>query len=324
SDLFGARQEARMTRVADTDLFYLTTEVEPDARVSYMLLRDYECIVDPRNPLRVTSMIYGPEMEVGSQRPPAPFEMSELRMPRYKAADFLEPVAEAARGTIVEQSGAPTGMTLKVYLPNGYANSEERYPVVYFTGARLALDAGHWDVALDNLIAAKRVAPMLVVFINPPDQTFPTAVADLVADSVVPLIDANYRTIADRDHRACVATGSASAVAISTVAKRADLFSRLGVQSTFILDFMREQIDPLVKATGDPKLRVYIEWSRYDLRNPHEAWDMGEIAREYDRMFRDRGHEVSGGEFNDGAGWPSWRSRTDRLLQALFPATVAP
>ena len=41
-DLFGARQERAMTRVPDTDLFYLTTRLEPDARTNYLFLEDYK------------------------------------------------------------------------------------------------------------------------------------------------------------------------------------------------------------------------------------------------------------------------------------------
>lgn len=325
SDLFGARQEARMTRVAGSDLFYLTTDVEPDARISYIFLRDYQDMPDPRNPQRVTSMIYGREMEVGSQRPPAPFEMSELRMPAYRPPDFLTPLADAAqRGAIEDVSGGPEGVTLKAYLPTGYAGGTNRYPVVYVIGGKLALEAGHWDVALDNLIARKRIQPVIAVFVDLPPGAFATAAADLLATTITPLIDRQYRTQVERESRACVGTGSASAVAICAAVTRPELFGKLGVQSAFILDFLREHIDPLVMASGDPKLRVFIEWSRYDLRNPHEAWDMGAITRDYDRMLRARGHDVTGGPFNDGAGWPGWRSRIDRLLGALFPSETQP
>ena len=64
SDLFGSRQERSMQRVADTDLFVYTTQLEPDGRVNYLFIRDYEEILDPLNPRKTTTAMYGPDMEM--------------------------------------------------------------------------------------------------------------------------------------------------------------------------------------------------------------------------------------------------------------------
>ncbi|MEM7357416.1 MAG: PQQ-binding-like beta-propeller repeat protein, partial [Acidobacteriota bacterium] len=54
-DPFGARQEQPMTQVPGTDLFYHSVELEPDSRISYLFIKDYEEEVDPRNPRRTTT-----------------------------------------------------------------------------------------------------------------------------------------------------------------------------------------------------------------------------------------------------------------------------
>ena len=36
-------------------------------------------------------------------------------------------------------------------------------------------------------------------------------------------------------------------------------------------------------------------------------------------LLTDRGYTVAGGEVPDGTGWSSWKNRTDRVLQSLFP-----
>jgi len=56
-DIFGARQEQAMTRVPGTDLFYYSIALEPDARVNYMFLRDYEGMLDPKNDRTTTTTV---------------------------------------------------------------------------------------------------------------------------------------------------------------------------------------------------------------------------------------------------------------------------
>ena len=58
--IIGARQERAMTRVDGTDLFYYTTRLEPDARVNYLFIKDYEEITDPRNPSKTTTAAVPP------------------------------------------------------------------------------------------------------------------------------------------------------------------------------------------------------------------------------------------------------------------------
>ena len=40
--------------------------------------------------------------------------------------------------------------------------------------------------------------------------------------------------------------------------------------------------------------------------------------------LRAAGYDFVGGEAHDGMGWPSWRNRTDALLEALFPLEEEP
>lgn len=117
-----------------------------------------------------------------------------------------------------------------VYTPAGYEDSHDRYPVLYLLhgggGDEDAWTAmGRATQILDNLIAAGKVKPMIVVMTNgnpsqaaAQDYVAPPAPApgaptqwpfgdnsifpkSLVAD-VIPYVDQHYRTLSDRDHRA--------------------------------------------------------------------------------------------------------------------------
>jgi hypothetical protein len=100
-----------------------------------------------------------------------------------------------------------------------------------------------------------------------------------------------------------------------------DGFGRLGLQSHYAVDGM---ISQLLDAVGDARastvpLRIYLEWGRWDLMSPHEEFSFRESSREVWGLLRERGWEPMGGEVWDSSDFASWASRTDVLLESLFP-----
>ncbi len=112
-----------------------------------------------------------------------------------------------------------TKRKMVVYTPPGY-DKTKKYPVLYLLhgigGTESEwMNGGVVNVVLDNLCADKKIVPMIVVMPNGRAQAndraegnvFATAPAFGVFDkdllgSVIPYIEANYSTLADRDHRA--------------------------------------------------------------------------------------------------------------------------
>lgn len=114
-----------------------------------------------------------------------------------------------------------------VYTPPGYdKNTKTRYPVLYLQHGSGENETG-WtrqgraQFILDNLIAAGKAVPMIVVMergyaIRAGDTTTPDTsdawlkdipgtfgvFEDVLVKELIPLIDATYRTKPDRDHRA--------------------------------------------------------------------------------------------------------------------------
>lgn len=104
-----------------------------------------------------------------------------------------------------------------VYTPPGYSQeSEKRYPVLYLQHGwgedeTAWSNQGHANLIMDNLIAEGKVEPFLIVmtygmtneikfgglrdFKIEPFQT-------VLVDELIPYVDANFRTLSDRDHRA--------------------------------------------------------------------------------------------------------------------------
>ena len=245
-------------------------------------------------------------------------------MPAYDHGDFLGEAEEARRGTLQDvewESTVYEGKTVavQVYLPAGYDDGEDRYPVAYVMDGKGALEQGSFQNALDNLIGDS-VAPMIAVFVNPvgeprrgPDPNFPK----MILDELIPKIDETYRTRTDRMDRALVGAGGGAGPAFTMAFNHKDTFAKVGGHSMNLLDPtpLTSLVEPV---TGHPMV-LFQEWGTYHLRSPHEAWDMAESNRRIWADFRTKGYRPAGGEIPMGFGWQSWKSRIGVMLSALFP-----
>jgi len=145
-----------------------------------------------------------------------------------------------------------------LYLPPNYATqAKERYPVLYLqhgggedeTGW---IRQGNANFILDNLLAAKSCKPMIVVMaygyakrvgqnlsdltgkpFGSPEmlkamQEMAAAFEDDVTQALIPFIDANFRTLSDRDHRAMAGLSMGGMQTFQITLDHLDLFSYIG------------------------------------------------------------------------------------------------
>jgi len=333
-DVIGARQEARMQQVEGTDLFYYSTHLEPDARINYRFIRDYEAIADPRNPRQTTSEVYTDEMEISQDGGATP--MSWMAMPEWRApAHLTEPAADTPRGrlerrTLETELLAPT-LNIQVYLPPGYDETDERYPVAYYHGGFQVLPHGDIPKSLDNLIAAGQ-RPVIAVFIFAapniklvvPGVGNADVYARMWAEELVPYVDAEFRTVATPEGRANIGSGWFSYAAMYVTFKQPGVAAKLGVQTAVMNDSRVAPLQALVSSPEQQPLDLYIEWGSHDAQNPQENWDARSRSRGFVEFLRSRGYTVTGGEVHDGTGWSSYKNRTNLMLEALFPREGRP
>jgi enterochelin esterase-like enzyme len=133
---------------------------------------------------------------------------------------------------------------VNVYVPPGYdASAAARYPVLYLLhGANANEDVwyrnGRANVILDNLIAAGKTNPFLIVmplgYAIPAAQEQDGNTARLEKDFIedlIPYIDAHFRTLADREHRAIAGDSRGGEQALQIAFHRLDVFSRVAALS---------------------------------------------------------------------------------------------
>ena len=325
-DMFGARREEPMHRLLGTDVFYRTVELAPDARVQYLFLVDFEPSLDPLNDRQVDFSFIGQDMEMALRGGGLP--MSWMSMPGWRAPGHLTDAPEERRGRLESHSLASERLEaegeveakveLEVYLPRGYvAEGDVRYPVAYVHDGRSALDQGRVPNSLDHLVG-DQMAPTIVVFLSIP--TRGPAYEEIFLEEVLPLIDGRYATLPKPAGRANMGTGFAAIQALLITLDHPDLFAKVGLQSPFLFSQLKTMVIERLGAEREAELpRIYLDWGTYDLRNPHEAWDMASEARALYADLRAAGLEPLGGEAADGTGWASWRNRTDALYSGLFP-----
>lgn len=137
---------------------------------------------------------------------------------------------------------------LLVYTPAGYNESTDRYPVVYIQHGggedhRGWVQQGRLANIMDNLIADKRAVPMIVVASNSNIQTRSAGGpaysaqgmsgfrAEMV-DNIIPFVDKNYRTIADRKSRAMCGLSMGGGQSFYVGLCSPDVFANVGIFST--------------------------------------------------------------------------------------------
>jgi enterochelin esterase family protein len=149
---------------------------------------------------------------------------------------------------------------MHVYTPPGYdASSGERYPVFYLLHGGGDEDSGWSTIGragfiMDNLLAERKVRPMLVVMPNgslprpanlppfrpggPPSPEFVAAMealqqrfTDELLKEVVPFVEKNYRVVADREARAIAGLSMGGGQTLRVVTTHPDQFAYVGVWS---------------------------------------------------------------------------------------------
>jgi len=179
--------------------------------------------------------------------------------------------ASPPRGTVDTFTLAAPGLTsatrlVRVYLPPGYAAGTARYPVLYMQDGQNLFTPGpfgDWrmDEVVDSLIAARAIAPLIVVGVDagpgrwseygpwanahmldwidaartaPVEGGLGATFVDFLAGTVKPAVDARYRTLSDRAHTGIGGSSMGGLIAIYAGLARPDVFSRVLAMSSAV------------------------------------------------------------------------------------------
>ena len=117
--------------------------------------------------------------------------------------------------SLQNKAGEDPVRRVTIYLPPGYKESNQRYPVIYFLHGfwwndSLLIAADHFDKVLDLAIQTGEIRPVIVVMPNEfnlyrgsfyTNSSFTGNWADFTANDLVTFVDSHYRTIASKNSR---------------------------------------------------------------------------------------------------------------------------
>ncbi len=231
------------------------------------------------------------------------------------------------------KTSAGADKPLHVYLPPGYAADETvRYPVLYLNHGGGENDthwtaSGHADRILDNLIAAGKARPMIIVMPNtsglvsgtPPKLGEDDACTQEYLRDIVPFVDGHYRTRTNRESRAVAGLSMGGFVVLNTGLTHLETFGELYVFSSGywpnMLTAFKENFEPLL---SDPKINekfrmpIYFGVGETDIAYLNSMKTLAVFAEHGIRNFSvlsSHGHE-----------WRNWRRYLYQTAQIMFPA----
>jgi pimeloyl-ACP methyl ester carboxylesterase len=141
-----------------------------------------------------------------------------------------------------------------VYLPAGYENSDDRYPVIYYLHGftwsdSLQIARSHFDKLLDKAIATGKIKPVIVVMPNQytlyrgsfyTNSSLTGNWADFTAMDLVSYTDKNYRTIPEKESRGIAGHSMGGFGAIKMGMLFPDVFSNMYALSPAMLGLYKD------------------------------------------------------------------------------------
>ncbi len=222
-------------KLEGTDLFYLKTYYELDARLDYKFSVDdnKDFILDPLN----TNIIHG---GLGAN--------SELTMPEYPNHPEANYFEDIPHGKIIEElikcEAIKAGNKIiaerkvSIYLPQNYDDAK-KYKVLYFKDGSDYIKFGKAPNILDYMINQGEIEPIIAVFVDAIDRDEDYVLinkdvyVNFFLNELMPIIEKNYPVRDDNNGRVLVGPSAAANVIAYIVYKHPEKFRYVLSQSGY-------------------------------------------------------------------------------------------
>jgi enterochelin esterase-like enzyme len=322
TDMAGVGWGKEMIKRADGVWEISADSVAPGA-YRYNFNVDGISVIDPRNPVTSQS------------------NMNTWSLIYVSGSDFMD-IKDVPHGAVAEVTYYSKPLQrfrrMHIYTPPGYESGKGKYPVFYLLHGAFDCDAswstvGRAGFIIDNLIAEKKVEPMLVVM--PAGHTGPfrfgeplPAVDEFVLDfsrEIIPYVEKNYRVYTDRSHRAIAGLSMGGAQTLNIAIADLEMYGYIGVYSSGIfgitgdgrfgnnagISWEDKNKDALDNARAKKGLQlVWFATGKEDF--------LVETSRATVEMLKKHGFDVVYQESPGGHTWINWRNYLHEFAPLLF------
>jgi enterochelin esterase family protein len=311
-DLQGWAYQDSMNKIncGEKSLFYKSFTLPSDSRIDYRFIVDGVEVYDPGNPRRVPGL--GPH--------------SELVMPNFKFTNTTQYRDNIKHGRLdslffSSKNEQIEDRPIKIYLPSNYDTSDD-LPLLFVNDGFEALVNSNYKNVLDNLIADRKIVPIVAVFIPPVDrdEEYVWAKNDIfistLSQEILPLINERYKVTSRAMNRAIMGVSNGGHLALATGFVHPELFCKVAGQSSTLDPSLYQKLSEFKKSRAVcPEFKLYIDVGRYDLNT---RWSYLETNREFHQKLLELQIPHVYQEFNDGHEWAGWRERTEQILLFFF------
>jgi enterochelin esterase-like enzyme len=289
--------------VSYTDLWYYTTQFEPDARLDYKFVINGDTwILDQLNPQTI----------------PGGFgDNSELIMPNYMIVPEIKYCDDITHGTLKDTAlyceYLKQDREVVLYLPHNYSEYE-KLPFILFQDGGDYLDFAMTKNILDYLIFHEMIKPIFGVFISPVKRTDEYAgdlkneYGNFIAQSVFPFLYNNYPISHDPEDHAVIGASNGGNISLWLGFHYPELFRKIGAQSSYVEESLQRDFQNTEKLP----LTISVDMGKYDIPR------LEELVAQFIPILSEKGYSYTFKEFPEGHSWGNWRGHLSGILIDFF------
>src|SRR5262245_9305032 len=346
SFMTGPPTDYAMTRLGETDVWYLTVRMPSGSRFAYSLSPNDPQTFDPPRAAQRGATVQGDPWN------PRRWGCSQATATRHDCQSMAELPGAPPQPWIVRNDTIPPGKVdkhkiasallknernLSVYTPPGYVANGKPYALLVLFDESAYLNNVPTPVILDNLIAAGTIPPTVAVLIANPSQDTRNKelppnpqFADFLATELLPWVHAHYTVTSDPKLTTVGGSSYGGIAATYAGLRHSELFGNVLCQSGSFWWAPDHGGSPDTDATTEtgwlakefiksPKLplRFWMDAGVFEVDSRGNGGAILEPSRHMRDVLLAKGYDVRYQQFNSGHDYLNWRGTLADGLIAL-------
>jgi len=350
-------EDYKMNRLGETDVWFRTLRVDKRKRFAYLLIPNapfMRASLEPNSDQVLSIAATGAQIDPLNPQRLVDSDPDDPDLAQYRGLSVVEMPDAPPQPWLVRRPEVPTGKIVKeqfkslllhnerevaIYTPANYSKDAEPYALLILFDGGLQLGLMQTPTTLDNLIAEKRIPPLVTIFVSnaagdararelPCNPTF----ADFLNSELLPWVRRNYKVTHDPAHTVVGGLSYGGLAAAYVAFRHPESFGNVLSQSgsywwtpprsdnpnDFDLSTEPNWLAKQFIASRRLPLRIYMDAGIDELDFTGRGAGILETNREMRDVLLAKGYEVHYQEFDGGHDFLSWRGTLADGLIALM------